>query len=58
MKNKCLDCIALTLAIIGAVFGTALGKLVFGGFGHNVVNPAGIGRIMVGLFMTLGKSMV
>lgn len=44
--------------IIGSLFGTALGKLVFGGFGHNVVNPAGIGRIMVGLFMTLGKTIV
>ena len=44
--------------IVGSLFGTALGKLVFGGFGHNVVNPAGIGRIMVGLFMTLGKSIV
>ena len=49
---------SLFTVIIGAIFGTALGKLVFGGFGHNVVNPAGIGRIMVGLFMTLGKSMV
>lgn len=44
--------------IVGSLFGTALGKLVFGGFGHNVVNPAGIGRIMVGLFMMLGKTVV
>ena len=44
--------------IIGSILGTMLGKLVFGGFGHNVVNPAGIGRIMVGLFMTLGKTIV
>ena len=48
----------LYTVIIGAVIGTALGKLVFGGFGHNVVNPAGIGRVMVGLFMTLGKTNV
>ena len=39
----------LFIVIIGSLFGTILGKLVFGGFGHNVVNPAGIGRIMVGL---------
>lgn len=49
---------SLFTVIIGSLFGTALGKLVFGGFGHNVVNPAGIGRIMVGLFMTLGKTIV
>lgn len=49
---------SLFTVIIGSLLGTALGKLVFGGFGHNVVNPAGIGRIMVGLFMTLGKTFV
>lgn len=42
--------------VIGSLFGTALGKLVFGGFGHNVFNPAGIGRVMVGLFMSLGRT--
>jgi electron transport complex protein RnfD len=49
---------SLFTVIIGAVFGTALGKLVFGGFGHNVVNPAGIGRIMVGLTFTLGSTIL
>ncbi len=44
--------------IVGSVFGTVLGKLVFGGFGHNVVNPAAIGRVMVGLFMELGRTIV
>ena len=46
------------VVVIGSVFGTALGQLVFGGFGHNVVNPAGIGRIMVGLTYTLGKTIL
>ena len=47
---------SLVVVVIGSLFGTALGKLVFGGFGHNVVNPAGIGRILVGLTYTLGKT--
>ena len=49
---------SLFVVIIGSLFGTALGKLVFGGFGHNVVNPAGIGRIMVGLTFTLGSTIL
>ena len=32
---------------VAAVFATAIGKLVFGGFGHNIVNPAGIGRTFI-----------
>jgi Na+-transporting NADH:ubiquinone oxidoreductase subunit B len=28
------------IAIIGIVFGVLFGKMVFGGFGHNVFNPA------------------
>ena len=49
---------SLFVVIVGSLFGTALGKLVFGGFGHNVVNPAGIGRVMVGLYMSLGSTVV
>lgn len=47
---------SIFVVVVGSIFGTMLGKLVFGGFGRNIVNPAGIGRIMVGLYMTLGKT--
>ncbi|MDD4123483.1 MAG: RnfABCDGE type electron transport complex subunit D [Bacilli bacterium] len=33
--------------ITGSMFATFFGKVVFGGFGYNIVNPAGIGRIFV-----------
>lgn len=32
------------MAIVGIVVGVALGKMVFGGFGQNVFNPAMVGR--------------
>ena len=32
------------IAIVGIVVGVALGKMVFGGFGQNVFNPAMVGR--------------
>ena len=32
------------MAILGAVFGVTFGKMVFGGFGRNVFNPALVGR--------------
>jgi electron transport complex protein RnfD len=32
---------------MGAIFATVIGKLIFGGFGYNVVNPAAIGRIFI-----------
>ena len=32
------------MAVIGVVFGVAFGKMVFGGFGRNVFNPALVGR--------------
>jgi len=43
----------LYVAFAGAVFATFIGKLVFGGFGKNYINPAAIGRIFVAL--TLGS---
>lgn len=42
--------------ICGSVFGTVVGKLFFGGFGHNIVNPAGLGRIFVMTTFTLGST--
>ena len=44
--------------VVGSIFGTMLGKLIFGGFGHNIVNPAGIARVFVGIGMAgyIGKT--
>lgn len=36
--------IPLWMVIIGIIVGVALGKMVFGGFGQNVFNPAMVGR--------------
>ena len=33
--------------LIGSAFATFIGKVVFGGFGYNIVNPAAVGRIFV-----------
>jgi Na+-transporting NADH:ubiquinone oxidoreductase subunit B len=35
------------IAIIGIVFGIVFGKMVFGGFGQNVFNPAMVGRCFI-----------
>lgn len=35
------------VALIGIVFGVVFGKMVFGGFGRNVFNPALVGRCFV-----------
>jgi Na+-transporting NADH:ubiquinone oxidoreductase subunit B len=35
------------IAIIGIVFGIVFGKMVFGGFGYNVFNPAMAGRCFI-----------
>ena len=42
--------------IVGAALGIVLGKVIFGGFGQNIFNPAAIGRIIIGL--TFGSSFV
>jgi len=43
------------MAIIGIVVGVALGKMVFGGFGQNVFNPAMVGRCF--LYVTFPMQM-
>lgn len=35
------------IACLGIVFGVVFGKMVFGGFGHNVFNPAMVGRCFI-----------
>lgn len=37
----------LWMAVIGIVFGVVFGKMVFGGFGRNVFNPALVGRAFI-----------
>ncbi len=38
----------LYVVFIGAFFGIVIAKMLFGGFGSNIFNPAAIGRIVVG----------
>ena len=35
--------------VVGSIFSTVIAKLVFGGFGKNIFNPAAMGRILVQL---------
>jgi Na+-transporting NADH:ubiquinone oxidoreductase subunit B len=35
------------IAVLGIVFGIVFGKVVFGGFGHNIFNPAMVGRCFI-----------
>ena len=35
--------------VVGAILGMGLGKMIFGGFGQNIFNPAVVGRIIIGL---------
>jgi len=36
-----------TIVIIGATVATLVGKMLYGGFGHNIFNPALLGRLFV-----------
>ena len=42
--------------IIGMIMAVFFGKIIFGGFGYNPVNPAGLGRIVVALSFSLAIS--
>jgi len=37
------------VVFLGALFGILIGKMVFGGLGNNIFNPAAAGRIFVGI---------
>lgn len=37
------------VVLIGALFGIVIGKMVFGGLGSNIFNPAATGRVFVGV---------
>ena len=43
------------VVIIGAVFGVFFGKLIFGGLGQNIFNPAALGRVFI--FVCFGTMM-
>ncbi|MFC1825274.1 sigma-E processing peptidase SpoIIGA [Thermodesulfobacteriota bacterium] len=43
------------MAAIGIIFGVAIGKMVFGGFGQNIFNPAMVGRCFI--YVTFPKQM-
>ena len=37
------------VVLIGALFGILVGKMIFGGLGSNIFNPAAVGRVFVGV---------
>ncbi len=37
------------VVLIGALFGMLVGKMIFGGLGSNIFNPAAVGRMFVGI---------
>ncbi|MDD2591570.1 MAG: RnfABCDGE type electron transport complex subunit D [Erysipelotrichaceae bacterium] len=39
--------VSLYALSMGSIFAILFGKLIFGGFGHNIFNPAGVGRAVV-----------
>ncbi len=39
--------VPIWMAVIGIIMGVALGKMMFGGFGSNVFNPAMVGRCFI-----------
>lgn len=41
------------VVIVGSIFASVIGKLVFGGFGKNIFNPAAMGRIFIQLCFDL-----
>lgn len=43
------DQISFVVVIVGIIFAMAIGKMIFGGLGKNIFNPAGIGRAFVAL---------
>ncbi|NLK12633.1 MAG: RnfABCDGE type electron transport complex subunit D [Candidatus Phytoplasma sp.] len=46
------DQVSYYVIVIGSFFGIIVGKMIFGGLGHNLFNPAAFGRVFVGLSLT------
>lgn len=47
--------VPIWMAVVGIIFGILFGKLVFGGFGRNIFNPAIVGRAF--LYISFGVEM-
>lgn len=47
MVMMCPVSISVYAVIVATVFAIVIGRLVFGGFGYNIYNPAGIGRAVI-----------
>ncbi len=43
------DQISIYVVLLGALFGSLVGKMIFGGLGHNLFNPASLGRVFAGV---------
>lgn len=41
--------ISLVVVVVGISFAILIGKMIFGGLGRNIFNPAGLGRVFVAL---------
>src|SRR5690554_5826311 len=46
------DQLNLYVVFMGALFGAAIGKMIFGGLGFNLFNPAALGRVFIALAFT------
>ncbi|HLT00275.1 MAG TPA: RnfABCDGE type electron transport complex subunit D [Acholeplasma sp.] len=46
------DQLNLYVVVMGALFGALVGKMIFGGLGFNVFNPAAIGRVFIAVAFT------
>ncbi|HHX76280.1 MAG TPA: RnfABCDGE type electron transport complex subunit D, partial [Acholeplasmataceae bacterium] len=46
------DQLHLYVVVMGALFGAGLGKMIFGGLGMNIFNPAALGRVFIALAFT------
>ena len=44
------------IVIVGALFGIVIGKLLFGGLGSNIFNPAALGRVAASICFQLAPS--
>lgn len=46
------DQLHIYAVIMGALFGAGIGKMIFGGLGFNLFNPAALGRVFIALAFT------
>lgn len=46
------DQLHIYVVAMGALFGAAIGKMIFGGLGMNIFNPAALGRVFIALAFT------